>query len=61
MRNRRNIQLLDFKIQVIRAIFETYGSQRPIQTGRPSNDPALRLTVRHFASIIPQTNLTTNP
>lgn len=61
VRNPGNIQLLDFKMQVIRAIFETYGSQRPIQTGRPPNDPPLRLTARHFASIIPQTKLTTNP
>ena len=61
MRNPGNIQLLDFKVQLKRTIFETYGSQRPIQTERPSNDPPSGLTARHFASIIPQTKLTTNP
>lgn len=45
------LELIDFRLQVIRQIFEKYGAQRDPRRGRPSADKPLRLTGRHFPSL----------
>ena len=43
-----------FRLEIIRAVFQKYGSQRSTSVGKPMSQPAsLRLTERHFPSYIP--------
>jgi hypothetical protein len=45
------LEFTDFRLQVIRQIFDKYGTQRNSRRGRPSADKPLRLTARHFPSL----------
>jgi hypothetical protein len=54
MQQRDTVAFSEFRLEIIRAVFEKYGSQRSTSVGRPMNQPApLRLTERHFPSYIP--------
>ena len=56
IQNNTSYQLSDFRLEIIREILTKYGPQRPSTVGRPSTRASpLRLTARHFPSIIPQT------
>lgn len=44
------VEFTDFRLEVIRQIFEKYGTQRNTRRGRPSADKPLRLAARHFPS-----------
>ena len=56
MQNNTSYQLSDFRLEIIRQILTKYGPQRSSTIGRPSTrDSPLRLTARHFPSLIPQT------
>ena len=55
IQNNTSRQLSDFRLEIIREILTKYGPQRPSTVGRPSTRASLRLTARHFPSIIPQT------
>jgi hypothetical protein len=55
------IQLLDFKLKIIREIFERFGSQIKNQYKYYSPNALLRLTGRHFPVKISQTKKTLNP
>ena len=49
-----SFHLSDFRLEIIREILRKHGSQRPSTVGRPSTrDCPLRLTARHFPSLIP--------
>ncbi|CAF1526110.1 unnamed protein product [Adineta ricciae] len=53
MTTNHTMQLVDFRLQIIRDIIQKYGSQRVATRGRPSSTTApLRLTARHFRSPI---------
>ena len=54
-------QLAEFRLQLIRELYELYGSQRPNFTGRPTTDIPLRLTARHFPSLIPSSAIKKSP
>lgn len=45
------LEFAEFRLQVIRQIFDKYGAQRNPRRGRPSADKSLRLTARHFPSL----------
>ena len=49
------IKLSDYRLQLIRETLQTYSAPKP-KIGRPAltNQP-IRLTVRHFPSLVPQT------
>jgi hypothetical protein len=52
-KSRQNIQLSDFRLQLIRQIIETYGYSKAPR-GRPSaGDNPIRFIGRHFPSLIP--------
>ena len=53
LKNSVKPRLAEFRLQLIRELYELYGSQRPNFTGRPTTDIPLRLTARHFSSLIP--------
>ena len=54
--NDTSLHLSDFRLEIIRGILTEYGSQRPTTIERPSTrDSSVRLTARHFPSLIPQT------
>ena len=56
IQNNTSYQLSDFRLEIIREILTKYGPQRPSTVGRLSTRASpLRLTARHFPSIIPQT------
>ena len=46
-------QLAEFRLQLIRELYQVYGSQRPNFAGRPTTDIPLRLTARHLPLLIP--------
>ncbi len=50
-KNQTSLELTDFRLEVIRQIFEKYGSQQHSRRGRPSAEKPLRLTARHFPEI----------
>ncbi len=57
MQNNTSYHLSDFRLEIIRGILTKYGSQKPSTIGRLSTRSSpLRLTARHFPSIIPQTS-----
>lgn len=53
--NSKNIQLRDFRLQLIKNILSKYGNQKRISIGRPTIDSPLRLSARHFPSLVPPT------
>jgi hypothetical protein len=46
------MHLSDFRLEVIRSIIESVGSQKNEKKGRPSLENPMRLTARHFPSLI---------
>ena len=46
-----SLELTDFRLEVIRQIFEKYGSQQRSRRSRPSIEKPLRLTSRHFPAL----------
>ncbi|CAF1392251.1 unnamed protein product [Didymodactylos carnosus] len=54
-KNSKNIQLRDFRLQLIKNILSKYGIQKRISIGRPTIDLPLRLSARHFPSLVPPT------
>jgi hypothetical protein len=60
-KSRQNIQLSDFRLQLIRQIIETYGYVKAPR-GRPSaGDNPIRLIGRHFPSLIPSSLTSQSP
>jgi hypothetical protein len=57
MKNEKNLELSEFRLQLARELIEEYGSKRPQMRGRPSTDSPLRLTARHFIAYIPGDNV----
>jgi hypothetical protein len=57
MKNEKNTELSEFRLQLARELIEEYGSKRPQMKGRPSIDCPLRLTARHFVAFIPGDNV----
>ncbi len=55
-KNSKNIQLKEFRLQLIKNIISKYGSQKSISIGRPPTDSPLRLSARHFPSLVPSTS-----
>ena len=56
IQNNTSYQLFDFRLEIIREILTKYGAQRPSTVVRLSTRASpLRLTARHFPSIIPET------
>ncbi|CAF3952270.1 unnamed protein product [Rotaria sp. Silwood1] len=51
--NSKNLQLKEFRLQLIKNILSKYGNQKHISTGRPPTDSPLRLSARHFPSCVP--------
>ena len=62
MENNTSLNLSDFRLEIIRGILTKYRSQRPTTIGRLSTrDSPLRLTARHFPSLIPQASQSKQP
>ena len=61
MNTGNKIKFLDYRLQLIREIFQIYSVPKP-KIGRSSltNQPT-RLSARHFLSLVPQTTDRTNP
>jgi hypothetical protein len=57
MKNKKNPELSEFRLQLARELIEEYRSKRPHMKGRPSTDCPLRLTARHFIAVIPGNNV----
>ncbi len=53
--NSKNLQLKEFCLQLIKNIISKYNNQKRISAGRPSTDSPLRLSARHFPSLVPPT------
>jgi hypothetical protein len=53
MQNSKNIEFKEFRLQLIKNIISKYGNQKRISIGRPSIDSPLRLSARHFPSLVP--------
>ena len=56
MNNEKNLELSEFRLQLVRELIEEYGSKRPQSRERPPIDSPLRLTARHFIAFIPGDN-----
>ena len=57
LQNSTSYHLSDFRLEIIRGVLTKYGPQRSTAIGRPSTrDYPLRLSARHFPSLIPQTS-----
>jgi len=52
MQNSKNLQLKEFRLQLIKHIISKYSYQKQISVGRPSTDSPLRLSARHFPSLV---------
>ena len=57
MKNGKNLELSEFRLQLARELIEEYGSKRPQMRERPSTDSSLRLTTRRFIAYIPGDNV----
>lgn len=53
--NSKNLQLKEFRLQLIKNIITKYNNQNRISIRRPSIDSPLRLSARHFPSLVPPT------
>lgn len=61
-KTKKSTHLSDFKLEIINSIFQKFGPQKPLTTGRPSTTPSpSRLSGNHFISEIPQTNQARKP
>lgn len=54
--SKKNLELSEFRLQLVRELIDEYGSERPQSRGRPSIDSPVRLTARHFIAFIPEDN-----
>ncbi len=48
----KTMHLSDFRLEVIRSIIESVGSQKNEKKGRPPLENPMRLTARHYPSLI---------
>jgi len=53
--NSKNLQSKEFRLQLIKNFISKYGNQKRISIGRTSTDSPLRLSARHFLSLLPPT------
>ncbi|CAF1671042.1 unnamed protein product, partial [Adineta ricciae] len=53
--NLKNLQLKEFRLQLIKNIGSKYGDQKQLSLGRLPTDPQLRLSARHFPSLVVST------
>ncbi len=52
--NSKNVYLKELGVQLIKKnIISKYGSQKPTSIGKPLTNPSLRLSPRHFPSLVP--------
>ena len=57
LKGNRDMQLVDFRLQIIQDSIQKYDSQRAVTGGRPSSTiVSVRLTARHFILLIPASN-----
>jgi hypothetical protein len=56
----QHLQLFQFKLEVIRGLVTKYGSNRA-HVGRALTDHPLRMTARHFPSLIPPNESSQTP
>ena len=57
MNNEKDLELSEFRLQLVRELIEEYSSKRPQSRGRPPIDSPLRLTAGHFIAFIPGNNV----
>ncbi|CAF1556805.1 unnamed protein product, partial [Rotaria sordida] len=53
--NSKNLQLKEFRLQLIKNVISKYGNQKRISIGRPPTDSPLRLSATHFPSLVSPT------
>ena len=51
----KSLQLKEFRLELIKSIIVKYSNQKQISVGRPTLDSPLRLSARHFPSLVPST------
>ena len=56
LQTREKIALSDFRLKVVRALLEEFGTQKLDSRGRPSIETPVRITARHFPSKVESSN-----
>ena len=61
MKHKKSIHFGDFRSELIRQLIERYSQPRPIGGGPITSDNPVRLTERHFPSLVPATATQKSP